>query len=324
MNFKLNVSVLLLISSAWCMAASGQIGQFSEVEIDSEFPTLEFKNPSDSDPLRMIKFSNDLKLFSPDTLSSVFSIHDSAPENAIAVNRFGVGIGIVNADEALHVYSDASQVGYDQARVLIENNKSTTAVRTMLELVNNGGARMVFDNTNSGESWAMMTGGSDQFMISRAGTGGGEFVIRSDGSVLMGPGFVANFRLSPNGNLTILGSLNQQSDRNAKTAFERIDSQEILDKISQLPISTWQYKDDQASVRHIGPTAQDFRAAFGLGQDDQSIATVDSSGVALSAIQALNSKCERLSEMLEVKDSRIAELEGRLAAIEQMLSVQQD
>jgi hypothetical protein len=40
-------------------------------------------------------------------------------------------------------------------------------------------------------------------------------------------------------------------------------------------------------VRHIGPTAQDFRPAFGLGQDDRTIATIDESGVGLDANQAL-------------------------------------
>ena len=44
--------------------------------------------------------------------------------------------------------------------------------------------------------------------------------------------------------------------------------------------------------RHIGPVAQDFHAAFGLGTHETAIATVDADGVALAAIQGLNEKVE--------------------------------
>ncbi len=56
---------------------------------------------------------------------------------------------------------------------------------------------------------------------------------------------------------------------------------------TRLPISKWSYKVEDGSVRHIGPMAQDFAAAFGLGSDDRSIGTVDADGVALAAMQAL-------------------------------------
>ncbi len=39
-------------------------------------------------------------------------------------------------------------------------------------------------------------------------------------------------------------------------------------------------------MRHLGPTAEDFYAAFGLGSD-AGIGTVDADGVALATIQAL-------------------------------------
>jgi len=39
-------------------------------------------------------------------------------------------------------------------------------------------------------------------------------------------------------------------------------------------------------VLHLGPVAQDFHAAFGLGADDKHIATVDADGVALAPSRA--------------------------------------
>jgi hypothetical protein len=84
------------------------------------------------------------------------------------------------------------------------------------------------------------------------------------------------------------------SDRNAKRDIVPIDGDEILRRVAALPISAWSYKDAQPSGRHIGPMAQDFHAAFGTGDSDRCIPTVDANGVALAAIQALSRRVEQL------------------------------
>jgi hypothetical protein len=73
-------------------------------------------------------------------------------------------------------------------------------------------------------------------------------------------------------------------------ADEPVDGYEILEKLAALPISTWNYTSDPPSVRHLGPMAQDFMAAFGLGDDDKVIHHVDANGVMMVAIQALYRK----------------------------------
>jgi type VI secretion system secreted protein VgrG len=82
------------------------------------------------------------------------------------------------------------------------------------------------------------------------------------------------------------------SDRNLKEDFAPVDAQSVLAQVAALPVQTWSYK-AQPGQKHLGPVAQDFRAAFGLGADDTSIATVDAAGVALAAIQGLNQKLEQ-------------------------------
>jgi hypothetical protein len=99
------------------------------------------------------------------------------------------------------------------------------------------------------------------------------------------------------------------SDRASKTGFQEIDKREVLAKVARLPVTQWRYKSEEDAVRHIGPTAQDFRAAFDLGTSDKHIGTIDADGVALAAIQALY-------EIVEEKDARIAALEARLTALE--------
>jgi len=71
-----------------------------------------------------------------------------------------------------------------------------------------------------------------------------------------------------------------------------------------MPISEWTYKSDGA-VRHLGPMSQDFHRSFGLGSSDKSISTLDSSGVALAAIQGLH-------QTVQAKDKKIAELSRAL------------
>jgi hypothetical protein len=96
------------------------------------------------------------------------------------------------------------------------------------------------------------------------------------------------------------------SDRNVKENFAPLDATKILAKVATLPVTEWNYKDDGADEKHIGPMAQDFHAAFGLnGADDKHISVIDEGGVALAAIQGLNQK---LQEELNRQDAENAKL----------------
>ena len=70
-------------------------------------------------------------------------------------------------------------------------------------------------------------------------------------------------------------------------------------------MTSWNYKSQDPGIRHLGPIAQDFYAAFRLGEDDKHISTVDEEGVALAAIQGLN-------EIVKEKDVRIQALEKEM------------
>ena len=74
-------------------------------------------------------------------------------------------------------------------------------------------------------------------------------------------------------------------------------------------LSRYGRRSNHETIRHMGPMAQDFYAAFGLGTDDKHIATIDADGVALAAIQGLNQK---LTDELARKDTEIAELRNQV------------
>lgn len=140
---------------------------------------------------------------------------------------------------------------------------------------------------------------ANQFRV-RA-TGGVEFVTGIDGA-----GNPTTGAVLPSGS----GSWAILSDRAAKERFAAVDGREILARLARLPIYTWNYRAQDPAIRHIGPTAQDFYTAFQVGEDDTHIATVDADGVALAAIQGLY-------QVTQEQAAQIAELEARLAALEQ-------
>ena len=99
----------------------------------------------------------------------------------------------------------------------------------------------------------------------------------------------------------------------AKDKFKSVNPLDVLTKLVNIPIQSWVYT-NSPSVRHLGPVVQDFSAAFGLGEDDQHIATVDADGVALAGIQGLN-------QLIQEKDAKIKDLEKRMEVMERTVQL---
>jgi trimeric autotransporter adhesin len=120
------------------------------------------------------------------------------------------------------------------------------------------------------------------------------------------------------------GVFNCTSSRYTKENFVLETS--VLSKLRKISVSSWNYIDEGAKVRHIGPMAEDFYAQFGLGTGNTSIGVQDLAGVSIAAVKELdaqlqekNAEIERLqNELKQMKDNQ-TELEKRLAAIEQSL-----
>jgi hypothetical protein len=108
------------------------------------------------------------------------------------------------------------------------------------------------------------------------------------------------------------------SDRHMKTDVVALDDAAVLAKVSALPVSEWSYTSERG-VRHVGPMAQDFYAAFRVGEDDRHITSIDEDGVALAAIKALHGENSRLREQLAAvrarDDMRFAAIEKKVAAL---------
>jgi hypothetical protein len=153
-----------------------------------------------------------------------------------------------------------------------------------------------------------------------------QFTFRSAGGVrwFTNGSLTAGVQLAAGGN-----AWSTVSDRNRKEHFLAIDGEELLGRLRLAPVSTWNYRSQDHRIRHMGPMAQDFYAAFGVGEDSLLISTVDMDGVNLAAAQALERRtaaAARAVAALRTDDAaqraEIADLRRRIARLEQELERQ--
>jgi hypothetical protein len=151
-----------------------------------------------------------------------------------------------------------------------------------------------------------------------------EFAVRAAG----GYRFRTNATLTTGCNLPAgSGAFSCSSSRTLKEHFAAVDGEDLLSRIRNVPVNSWSYIDEPGGVRHLGPFAEDFRAAFGLGGDDRSIGLLDIAGVNFAAVRALearttelraaaaevarlNAEVAALREHQAATDARLAELEA--------------
>jgi len=172
---------------------------------------------------------------------------------------------------------------------------------------------------DAGDGFATEDGGTVRLLPGEAqGTGDDGFVLAMGRiGVFRAPSHPIHVGTSAaNGNgahLTAGGMWTNGSDVNSKEGFEDVDPREVLERVLDLPVTTWRYEGEGDNVRHMGPMAQDFRAAFGLGESEKHIGTVDADGVALAAIKGLAAQIEELRAENAALRERVATLEAKEA-----------
>jgi hypothetical protein len=219
---------------------------------------------------------------------------------SIANGNFGVAIGLQNSASG-------------QFSVAIGKNARTA---------NRQGAIVIGDAAASFSSDSVYATANNQFVLRAAGG------IRMITSANANPanvgtrGAISGVEVAAGG-----GSWSSISDRNRKENFLAIDGEEVLQRLRRVPVSSWNYKTQDGSIRHLGPMAQDFHAAFGLGESELLINTVDIDGINMAAAQALevrtSAQAKRI-EALEASNAALqaqnAELRARLERLEALLS----
>jgi hypothetical protein len=173
-----------------------------------------------------------------------------------------------------------------------------------LEILDSDYAALRLQTTGGSATWAFSATPAGDFTVNKIGSGGQEFTV--------------NTRNNGDGKPTMVvaGSVQgwnfvNSSSRELKTDFSLLDGKEVLNRLSEIPVMSWRYKAEAETALHFGPVAEDFQAAFQLG-DGRTITTIDADGVAFAAIQGLYTTVQE-------KDARIEQLEERIAKLEALV-----
>ena len=219
--------------------------------------------------------------------------------DAFVINKDGkTGIGSIYPQVLFQVVGAGDELGgvtgFDEVVAYFNNDSSTlhTAMSLDAEL---GRDAIFYLAEDSAAVWDLR----------HDANANSDFNIRYHG----GAGNDTKLRLDVSGNLHIDGTLFPSSDVHRKHLIDSINENEILNKVSALPIKSWSYKGEE--IPHIGPMAQDFYAAFGYGNGETTIATVDADGIALAAINALSKKLHKQEELIVQLQEQIAKLESK-------------
>lgn len=184
----------------------------------------------------------------------------------------------------------------------IANADNSLALGTLISTNGKKGAFVFGDNTKN----LQLAASADNQMSMRF-AGGYQFFSSS----------LVNFgvSLAPGGN-----SWQIMSDKNKKENFSPVDGEAFLEKIEEMPLSSWNYKgQDPKTFRHYGPMAQDFFEAFGhdaygaIG-NDTTINQADFDGVNLIAIQALVRRTEQLRQRSNDLRAEVASIKAQIAS----------
>jgi len=203
----------------------------------------------------------------------------------------------------------------------IASGDFTTAIGVAVEASGDHSTAMGRDASTNGQSGAFVYGdNSGRAPLFVQATAPNQFVVRASGGTIFysNADLTAGVSLAPGD-----GAWSSVSDRSRKENFRDEDGDAVLTEIAAMKIQSWNYKAQRSTIRHLGPTAQDFHAAFGLGESDTTISTIDADGVSMLAVQALEKRTAELARMVRDLVALRTELERRLAVLEAACSERQ-
>jgi hypothetical protein len=270
-----------------------------------------------------------IRMFQND--DTTVSITSSDTETSLSISNAAGSKGVVSACATGQTNISATRDGNSRVMVTVDDTSSTIAIgeegvqiamradtgttnpSASISISNAAGTKGIVTGVAGGSSSIAVNEEGIEFSINLDSGGTGsialiteitipKFTVDSDGD-----GYLSNSlkigTTSGSNHIEVVGGANcdgtnwnNASDANSKENFQSVDGEEILESLEELEITRWNYKGKE-DADHIGPTAQDFYKAFGVGNDDKTISTVDPSGIALAAIKELYKKSKEVDEL---------------------------
>ncbi len=226
----------------------------------------------------------------------------------VAIGRADLASGIASVAIGYHSTASGTMATAIGDHNVSNGNHSTTL--GYFTTASGHAGSFIFADVNTNGTYTGSTA-DNQFLVKA--TGGTYFYTNST--------LTSGVSLSSGG-----GAWNTLSNKHMKENFKEIDGNEILRKLAEVPVTSWNYKSQSQKIRHIGPMAQDFYGTFGFGESDTTITTVDIDGINMAAIKALIEKTnelkrkakeiEDLKATVEVLKKNNSLLEARIESME--------
>ncbi len=267
-----------------------------ELDIHSSSPVIRLDDTSSGQGRVDLDMSVHEFAIQGNTDQEIVEIDTRASSRSLTINLDGeVGIGASSPGPALYVWGNGDD---EAAQVSVYNYNGGTpgAARKLFRIQNRIGPAKFSMWSGLSDEWAF-NARTDVFRISKQGTGSVEM------------------ELNQNGNLTITGTLSHGSSRTIKHDIVAVDTKKVLDQVLAMPVAEWTYNHDKDTVRHMGPMSEDFHQTFGLGDSDKKLTTIDTSGVALAAIQGLSKVVEEKDREIEALRTEMGELRAMVQTL---------
>lgn len=298
-----------------CLTDGSEIFDFDTIKLKENNLRIYFDDTSSTGGFT----ANDWRLIANDSASggsNYFSIEDSTGGNRVFTIEAGAPANSIYVE-------DLGRVGLGTSIPVLElsiNDSDSPSIR--LEQDSSGGwAPQTFDIAANESNFFIrdVTNGSKLPFRIQPNAPTNSLTIKSSGYVGIGT-WAPTEMLHVAGNVRVDGYIVEFSDVNVKMGFLPVDGAEILQKLLDMPVTTWSYKAEGSDVIHMGPTAQDFYAAFGLGDDNKHIAALDTNGVALAAIQELARLSQAQDARITALEQQNADMEQRIEALEKLVA----
>lgn len=295
MKFSFKYFTVAAVLSMLGIQAYAVTTNFDNISLDGQgtTPYIRFDLPNISSKY-IVGFNNNMAFYPGSSYAVRF--YQDAPSSSLIVRNPGVGMGTANPEATLHIRKSLSN-----AQVRVEDAQNTTAVKTLLNLICESctpGFRLHKVSPDN-QAWFFRMLQNGNFSVDDPSTLTKEAEFRSGGNLVIG------------------GTLTESSSRTVKKNIIEVDNVAVLNKLDDLRINHWTYIHETDGVRHMGPMAEDFHAAFKLGDTDKGIASVDTSGVALAAIKGLHNKLKAKESRVEALEQQVNEMKQEFAQLRQ-------
>lgn len=234
-----------------------------------------------------------------------FAFGDSAIANYYRNIAIGKNVTANTASSGLAMGNNIEVTGatsWAAGKNLTVDAHFSTAMGTNARSDGNNGSFVYGDNSTTD---TVKNTAADQFMVRAAGG----YVFYSTHDLTMG------VELLPGG-----GSWSMVSDRNKKRNINLLSPTAFHAAYDSLTVSSWNYIGN--STLHIGPMAQDFYSAFGVGEKPYYINMIDSDGATFLGIKMLHEELKDTPSAEEVEkiENEIDKEKKELEKIEERIN----